>query len=427
MDEKTLRELHEAHYSRSVKVNFPHFVAAAKGARVKTLDGREFLDLTGGIGVANLGHGPPEVVQALHDQIDRYLHLCFTVHMYEAPVLLAQKLASIMPPGLDKSAFFNSGAEALENAAKIARNFTGRAAVISFENSFHGRTFFTMALTGKVQPYKGVFGPSFPDVYQVPYPYAYRSPDGEEGATQRSLEALRRLFHAQVPADQVAALIVEPIQGEGGFVVPPPDFLKALRALCDEHGIVLVDDEVQSGLGRTGRWNAIDHFGVTPDLVTTGKALGGGLPLSGVTGRAEIVDHPPVGSIGGTFGANPLSCAAGLAAVEGIERVLPQVKDLEKLMFGRFREWVDDLPLVGDARGLGAMTAVELVRDATTKEPAPEEAQAVQKACYREGLLILTAGWYNNVVRFHPPLNMPAEELSGALDIVEKALGSAGS
>lgn len=424
-DEKTLRELYELHYSQSVKVNFPHFVAEARGARLKTLDGREFLDLTGGIGVTNLGHGPAEVVEALHAQIDRYLHLCFTVQMYEAPVLLAAKLASTMPAGLEKSAFFNSGAEALENAAKLARNYTGRPAIISFENSFHGRTFFTMALTGKVRPYKGVFGPSFPDVYQVPYPYPYRSPDGEEGATQRSLDALERLFHSQVPPDQVAALIMEPIQGEGGFIVPPADFPQALREVCDEHAILLVDDEVQSGLGRTGRWNAIDHFGVTPELVTTGKALGGGLPLSGVTGRAEILDRPPLGSIGGTFGANPLSCVAGLAALEGIERVLPEVKGLEKLMRGRFQEWVDDVPLVGDARGMGAMMAVELVRDASTKEPAPKEAKAVQEACYRRGLLILTAGWYDNVVRFHPPLNMPPAELDAALDIVEEALRGA--
>ncbi|MDX1534675.1 MAG: aspartate aminotransferase family protein, partial [Thermoplasmata archaeon] len=320
-EEKTLRNLYDAHISKAVKVNFPHFVTEASGALVRTLDGRTFVDLTGGIGVLNLGHSPEGVLDAMASQMRRYLHLCFTVQMYESPILLAEKLAHIMPRGLTKTAFFNSGAEALENAAKFSRNFTGRTALISFENSFHGRTFFTMALTGKIRPYKGVFGPSFPDVYQVPYPYPYRSPDGPGGSVRRSLDALERLFHAQVPPEEVAAIVVEPIQGEGGFIVPPDGFLQGLRKLTEDHGMLLVDDEVQTGLGRTGRWNAIDHFGVTPDLVTSGKALGGGLPLSAVTGPPEIIDHPPEGSIGGTFGGNPLSCTAGLAAVEGIEAV----------------------------------------------------------------------------------------------------------
>ncbi len=421
-EEKKLRRLYEAHISKAVKVNFPHFVNVAEGARVRTVDGREFIDLTGGIGVQNLGHGHGGVLDAMADQMRRYLHLCFTVQMYEAPILLAEKLAAIMPRGLTKSAFFNSGAEALENAAKFSRNFTGRTAVVSFENSFHGRTFFTMALTGKVRPYKGVFGPSFPDVYQVPYPYPYRSPDGPDGSVRRSLEAIERLFHAQVSPDDVAAIVVEPVQGEGGFIVPPEGFLQGLRELCDAHGIVLVDDEVQSGLGRTGRWNAIDHFGVIPDLVTSGKAIGGGLPLSAVTGTPEIIDHPPVGSIGGTFGGNPLSCAAGLAAIEGIERILPGVRDLEKRLRARLEGWVEAFDAVGEARGLGVMMAIELVTNPRRKDPAPKLAKAVQDECYQRGLLILTAGYYDNVIRFHPPLNMDLEELDTALDTTEKAL-----
>lgn len=424
-DEKVLRKLYDTHLSKAVKVNFPHFVDAAKGTHVQTVDGREFIDLTGGIGVMNLGHGHPGVLEALSVQMQRYLHLCFTVQMYDAPVLLAEKLAAIMPPGLTKTAFFNSGAEAVENAAKFSRNVTGRSAIISFENSFHGRTFFTMALTGKVRPYKGVFGPAFPGVYQIPYPDPYRSPDGPEGAVDRSMEALERLFHTQVAAEEVAAIIVEPIQGEGGFIVPPDGFLQGLREVCDQTGIVLVDDEVQSGLGRSGRWNAIDHFGVTPDLVTSGKAIGGGLPLSAVTGTPEIMDHPPAGSIGGTFGGNPLSCAAGLAAIEGIESVLPDVQGLESRLRNRLEGWVQAYPAVGEARGLGAMRAIELVIDPHRKEPAPKLAKAVQDLSYQSGLLVLTAGSYDNVVRFHPPLNMEPDALDAALDLAEKALEKA--
>lgn len=279
-----------------------------------------------------------------------------------------------------------------------------------------------MALTGKVKPYKGIFGPLFPDVYQVPFPYPYRSRGGPQECAQESLDALRRLFHSQVPAKDVAAIILEPVQGEGGFIVPPEEFMTGLRELCSDKGILLIDDEVQSGLGRTGKWNAIEHFGVVPDLVTMGKALGGGLPLSAVTGPPEIMDHPPVGSIGGTFGGNPLSCVAGLATLEGIEKVLPMVKELDRVMMGRFREWADSMKLVGEARGLGAMMAIELVRDPRTKEPAPKEAKAVQQACYGRGVLVLTAGYHDNVVRFHPPLNADQEDLNKALDVVEGAL-----
>lgn len=424
-DEISLQKLHARYISRAVKVNFPHFVAEAKGTKVKVVGGGEYLDLTGGIGVLNLGHSPDGVLKALQDQLGKYLHLCFTVQMYEPPLLLAQRLASIMPEGLTKSAFFNSGAEAVENSVKLSRHWSGRRAIVSFENSFHGRTFLTMALTGKVRPYKEVFGPLFPDVYQVPYPYPYRSPGGPDESAQHSLDALRRLFHSQVPADDVAAILVEPIQGEGGFIIPPSDFLKGLREICDEEAITLVDDEVQTGLGRTGKWNAIDHFGVKPDLVATGKALGGGLPLSAVTGPPEILDHPPVGSIGGTFCGNPLSCVAGLATLDGIERLLPRIRDLEKRMMRRLQEWVDNIELVGEARGKGAMTAVELVKDTRTKEPAPKETKAVQEECYRGGVLLLTAGYYDNVIRFHPPLNIEMEDLDKALDITEEALRTA--
>lgn len=421
-DTKTLRKLYDEHVSKSITVNFPHFVAEARGARVRDVEGREFLDLTGGIGVTNLGHGHESVARALGEQLERYLHLCFTVQMYEPLVLLAKRLAAIMPPGLTKSAFFNSGAEALENAVKISRSYTGRRAVVTFENSFHGRTFLTLAMTGKLRPYKFPFGSLVPDVHHVPFPYPYRWEGDPDDCSAHSIDALRRLFHSTVPAREVACIAVEPIQGEGGFVVPPPDFFPLLRELCDEEGILLVDDEVQSGLGRTGRWNAIDHFDVRPDLVATGKALGGGLPLSGVTGPPEVMDHPPVGSIGGTFGGNPLSCVAGLAAIDAIEELLPRVRELETRLVRRLDEWVDDFPLVGEARGLGAMQAIELVRDEGTKEPAPKEARALKQACYERNLLVLTCGYHDNVIRFHPPFTMEWEDLDRALDAVEEGL-----
>lgn len=424
-DAQTLRKLYEEHVSKAITVNFPHFVAEARGARVRTVDGREFLDLTGGIGVMNLGHTHDAVVGALKEQLERYLHLCFTVQMYEPLVLLAQRMASILPPGLTKSAFFNSGAEALENAVKVSRSWTGRRAIVTFENSFHGRTFLTLAMTGKLRPYKLPFGPLVPDVYHVPYPDPYRWDGEPEDCAAHSIDALRRLFHAAVPASDVACIVAEPVQGEGGFVVPPKDFLPRLQELCAEEGILLVDDEVQTGLGRTGRWNAIDHFDVRPDLVTTGKALGGGLPLSGVHGPPEVLDHPPVGSIGGTFGGNPLSCVAGLAALDAIEPLLPRVREIEKRVGARLEAWVDKLPLVGDARGLGAMQAVELVKDKGTKAPAPEAAKAVKQACYDGGVLVLTCGYHDNVIRFHPPFTMAWEELDRALDVVEGAIGTA--
>lgn len=426
-DEEELRKLYEAHVSQAVPVNFPHFVAEARGAHVRTVGGREFLDLTGGIGVTNLGHADAAVSRAVREQMDRYLHLCFTVQMYEPLVLLAQRMASIMPEGLTKSAFFNSGAEALENAVKVSRSWTGRRGVVTFENSFHGRTFLTMAMTGKLRPYKFPFGPLVPDVYHVPYPYPYRWDGDPASCTAHSLDALRRLFHSTVPAQDVACIVAEPIQGEGGFVIPPDDFFPRLRELCDDEGILLVDDEVQSGLGRTGRWNGIDHFDVRPDLVTTGKALGGGLPLSGVHGTPEVLDHPPIGSIGGTFGGNPLSCVAGLALLDGIEKRLPRVREIEKRMRGRMDDWVDDLPLVGEVRGLGAMQALELVQDPTTKAPAVQEAKAVKGACYEAGVLVLTCGRYDNVLRFHPPFTIEWEDLDRAMDTVERAIREAAS
>jgi 4-aminobutyrate aminotransferase/(S)-3-amino-2-methylpropionate transaminase len=421
-DHSTLRKMWEEHMSKAVKVYFPHFLAEGEGARVKDVRGREFIDLTSGIGVLNLGHRPAGVLKALKDQLERYLHTCFTVQMYEPALLLAKRIAAIAPEGLTKSAFFNSGAEAVENAVKLSRARTGRRAVIAFENSFHGRTFMAMTLTGKVRPYKAVFGPLFPDVYHLPYPYPYRYPGDPSDAAAVCLDALRRFFRTHVPAEDVAAVVAEPIQGEGGFIVPPDDFLPGLREICDEEGIILVDDEVQAGLGRTGRWFAIEHFGVRPDLIITGKALGGGLPLSAVTGPADILDHPPVGSIGGTFGGNPLSCVAGLATLEGVEKVLPRVGEIERRMMTRFGEWLEDFEHVGEARGKGAMMAIELVKDRRSKEPAEKEAHAVQDECYKRGLLILTAGLYNNVVRFHPPLNIPMEDLERALDLVEESL-----
>jgi 4-aminobutyrate aminotransferase/(S)-3-amino-2-methylpropionate transaminase len=375
----------------------------------------------------NLGHAHPRVLAAMRAQLDSLVHSGAPVMMPEVYVRLARRLCEITPGAFAKKALLlNSGAEAVENAVKIVRQATGRPAIISFHNSFHGRTLLSMTLTGKVAPYKQNFGPYAAEVYQVPYPYEYRRPAGmsAESLGGACVQSVRELFRTTVPADQVAGILVEPVQGEGGFVLPPPDFLPGLAALCRDAQIPLILDEVQTGFGRTGRMFAAEHTGTEPDLVVLAKTLGGGLPLAAVVGRAELMDATAPGGLGGTYGGNPVACAGALAVIDVLlsERLPERAERIGRLALERMRSWMERMPAVGDVRGVGAMVALELVKDRVTREPDPQLTSGVLHACHDRGLAILKAGLYDNVIRLLPPLTIPDEELQRGLDILEASL-----
>jgi 4-aminobutyrate aminotransferase len=393
-------------------------VGRAWGAKIWDAEGREYLDFAGGIACQNLGHGPAHVVRAIHEQVDRYLHQCFMVGMYEPYVEVARRLDELWPgEAATKSLLVNSGAEAIENAVKIARAATGRDAVVVFDRGFHGRTNLTMAMTSKLV-YKQGFGPLATDVHRAPAPYPYRGV-----TTEDALHGLELLFKQDVDPADVACVVLEPVQGEGGFIPMEPEFVSALHALCRRHGILYVDDEVQSGCGRTGTMWAIEHFGVEPDLIVSGKTLGGGLPLAGVTGRAETMDSVHVGGLGGTFGGNPVSCAAAIAVLDELSApgYRERAGQIARLLRGRLDEIAERRPIVGEVRGLGAMLALELA------EQSSEQARAVAASARERGLLILTCGLYGNVIRLLPPLSATDEELERGLAILEEALGDPGS
>ena len=408
----TVQELRERYVARGISTS-PLVVTRAEGARLWDGEGREYLDFAGGIGCQNLGHGLPAVVAAIHDQVDRFMHQCFMVGMYEPYVEVCRRLAELSPCRGDeqKSLLVNSGAEAVENAVKIARAATRRPAVVVFDRAFHGRTTLTLAMTSKVVPYKLGFGPLAPEVYRVPAPYPLRGV-----STDDALHGIEALFKQDVAPSTVACMVLEPVQGEGGFIAMPVDFLVALRELCDAHGILLVADEVQSGVGRTGRVWAVEHSGVEPDLLVSGKSLGGGLPLAAVTGRAEVVDAVDPGGLGGTFGGNPVACAAAavvLDVVAGAE-FERRADEIATLVRGRLERIQD--PAVAEVRGLGSMLAVELV------DQTPTLANAVTAAARERGLLLLSCGLYGNVIRLLPPLVASDDELGRGLDILEEAL-----
>jgi 4-aminobutyrate aminotransferase len=391
-------------------------VGRAEGARVWDVDGREFLDFAGGIACQNLGHGPSTVVASIHEQVDRYLHQCFMVGTYEPYVELCRRLDELWPgDSATKSILVSSGAEAVENAVKIARFATGRAGVIVFDRAFHGRTSLTMAMTAKLV-YKQGFGPLATDVHRAAAPYPFRGI-----STEDALASLELLFRQDVDPSSVACVVLEPVQGEGGFIPMPAEFVQALRRLCDEHGIVYVDDEVQSGCGRTGMMWAIEQLGVEPDLLVSGKTLGGGLPLAGVTGRAELMDAVHVGGLGGTFGGNPVACAAALAVLD--ELTAPSFAELAEhvatVLRARLEEIAARQPLVGEVRGLGPMLALEL------REPTPDAAKATTAAAFEQGLLLLSCGLDGNVIRLLPPLTATDGELERGLNLLEKALDAA--
>ena len=393
-------------------------VASAEGARVTDPEGRVFVDFAGGIACQNTGHRFGPVVDAIHRQADLYLHQCFMVGVYEPYVEVCRLLAELSPcAGTDqKSILLNSGAEAVENAVKIARAATGRPAVVVFDNAFHGRTLLAMTMTSKVHPYKAGFGPFAPEVYRAPTPYPYRGV-----TTDDALDGLVKLFKSDVDPATVACVVLEPVQGEGGFVPMTPDFPARLAEVCRSHGILFVDDEVQSGAARTGKVWAIEHYeGVEPDLLVSGKSIGGGLPLAGVTGRAELMDAVGPGGLGGTFGGNPLSCAAAVAVLETIREpeFLERAVALGDVLRARLEELAARHDGIGEVRGLGPMLALEL------EERTPDKAKAVVDAAFERGLLLLSCGLYGNVLRLLPPLTIADEELDEGLGLLDEALAA---
>ena len=424
---RELQKERDRYLPRGVASTMPVFAESGDGATLTDVDGHSYIDFATGISVMNVGHRNPRVLAALREQADRLVHSGAPVMMPEGYVRLARRLCEITPGAFPKKALLlNSGAEAVENAIKVVRQATGRPAVISFHNAFHGRTLMSMTLTGKVAPYKQNFGPYAPEVYQVPYPYEYRRPAGmvAESLGGACVEAVRQLFKTTVNADRVAGILVEPVQGEGGFVVPPPDFLPSLRKLCTEYQIPLIADEVQTGFGRTGRMFAVEHSGVEPDLIVLAKSMGGGLPLGAVVGRSELMDATTPGGLGGTFGGNPMACAAALAVIDVlVEDKLPERgKRLGDRALARMRGWQERHPEVGDVRGLGAMVAMELVTDRASRDPAGTVTNEVLRHCHSHGLVLLKAGLYDNVIRLLFPLTISEQELDRGLDIIEEAL-----
>jgi 4-aminobutyrate aminotransferase/(S)-3-amino-2-methylpropionate transaminase len=407
-----------------------HPLILAKGSNAVVVDikGRKYIDFTSGIGVTNLGHANPELVQVLKEQAEKLWHMAIPVAAYESVIRLGEALTKIAPGSFSKkAAFFNSGAEAVENAIKAVRKATRRQVILAFENSFHGRTSLTMALTGKYAPYKADFEPFAPGVELIPYPYCYRCPFGHDypPCCMQTIEYLRKHFiHTRVPGEKIAAAIVEPIQGEGGFIVPPEGFVKELKSFLQEYGAKLIVDEIQTGFGRTGKLFAIEHFGVEPDLITVGKGLANGLPLSGVVGNAEILDSIHPGGYGGTFVGNPIACAVATKVIEIFQRdkIHERAYQLGAEVEKRLLELFEEYPIIGDVRGKGLMLAIELVMDRRSKEPAEKATKKVVEKARERGLLLLKAGLYNNVVRLHPPLTIEHENLVMGLDILENVI-----
>jgi 4-aminobutyrate aminotransferase / (S)-3-amino-2-methylpropionate transaminase / 5-aminovalerate transaminase len=414
---------------RGLSHGTPIYVAKAEDAWLEDVDGNRYIDFAGGIGCANAGHRQQTVTDAIQKQLDKYLHTCVQVTPYEGYIELAERMNAVTPGKFAKKTLFvNSGAEAVENAVKIARAYTKRPAIIAFEDAFHGRTMMTLALTSKTHPYKAGFAPFPGEVYRVPFAYCYRC---SYNLTYPSCDLycarhLEDTFKRVVANEEVAAVIAEPVLGEGGFVAPPPDYFKVLIDLCHRHGILFIADEVQSGFGRTGALFASERFGIEPDLIVTAKSLGGGLPLAAITGRAEVMDAPGPGGLGGTFAGNPLSCAAALAVLDLFEKedLLARANELGERFQRRAREWQHRWPIVGDVRGLGGMQAIELVKSQETKTPAADETKQITQYCYEHGLITITAGSYSNVIRVLVPLVATNEQLDEGLDVLESALAS---
>jgi len=418
---EALRTKRDRYVARGVSIA-PIFAARAHGARLVDADGREYIDFAGGIGVLNLGHTPDAVVEAIQRQAAELIHTCFPVAAYE-PYLEVCRMLSELAPGshAKKAVLINSGAEAVENAVKIARYHTGRPAVITFDRGFHGRTLLAMSLTSKLV-YKRGMGPFAPEIYRAPAPYPYRGI-----STEDALAELDWMFKAAVDPASVACVILEPIQGEGGFTVMPAEFIQGLKARCEEHGILYIDDEVQAGMGRTGTLWGIEHSGVTPDLVTVGKSLASGMPLAGVIGATEVMDSVHPGGLGSTYGGNPVACAAAVESLKAISDpdFLARAVDVGERIHARLHEMAARHPSIGEVRGIGPMAAIELVKDRETREPGAEIAAAAVTAALDRGLIILKTGIYDNVIRILVPIAAPDEDLEAGLDRLEESLGAA--
>jgi 4-aminobutyrate aminotransferase/(S)-3-amino-2-methylpropionate transaminase len=408
---------------RGVSNSLTIYADRAANAEVWDVEGKRYIDFGTGIAVLNTGHLHPKVKEAITAQLDRFTHTCFQVTPYESYIELAEQLNALAPGKTPKKTIFlTTGAEAIENAVKIARYHTKRSAIIAFSGGFHGRTYLGSSLTGKVQPYKAGFGPMMPEIYHVPFPMAYHGVTMED-----SLEALYSLFKADVDPSRVAAIVIEPVLGEGGFYAAPAEFMRKLRNLCDQHGILLIVDEIQTGFGRTGRLFAVEHSGIEPDLMTIAKSVSGGVPLSGVIGKADIMDSPPPGGLGGTFAGSPLACAAGLAVLNVIkeEQLLQRASHIGKFMTSRLSGLQVRFPGIGEVRGLGAMVAIELVKNAKPDQPDAELTKQLVQAAARKGLILLSCGVYGNVVRFLAPLTISDALLKEGLNLFEQALQEA--
>lgn len=422
MSNKSIWERREAAIPRGLGMMHPVFATKADNAEIWDTEGRRYLDFAAGIAVTNTGHNHPKVRGAVDAQLDAFSHVCAQVTPYESYVALAERLNEIAPGDTPKKTIFlTTGAEAVENAVKIARAATGRPAVIAFSGGFHGRTMMGMALTGKVVPYKTGFGPFPADIYHVPFPAPYLGIDEAQ-----SLAALERLFKSDVEASRVAAIIIEPVQGEGGFYAASAEFLQTLRKICDAHGILLIADEIQTGFGRTGRMFAVEHAGIEPDLMTVAKAMAGGFPISGVIGKAEIMDAPAGGGLGGTYGGSPLGCAAGLAVLDVIEQegLCERADEIGQRIVARCKRMRETDNGIGDIRTLGAMTAMELIKDGDASIPDPERTAAIVKAARDRGLILLSCGVRGNVIRFLAPLTIPFDQLDEGLGLLEQAVAA---
>jgi len=424
---KDLRKERDQHIPRGPFNVTSVFAQKALNATITDVEGRDYIDFAGGIGVMAVGHSHPRVVQAAQEQAAAFSHTCFHVVMYEAYVELARRMNQIAPGNFPKKTMFaNSGAEAVENAVKIARYSTGRNAIISFADGFHGRTLLTMSLTSKIMPYKKGFGPFAPETYQLPYAYCYRCPLNLQypGCDVKCADLLTTAFKNYVDPDDVAAVIAEPVLGEGGFVVPPPEYFPRIKKTCEEHGIYFISDEVQAGFGRTGKMFAIENWDVAPDLISSAKSLAAGYPLSAITGRAEAMDSPHVGGLGGTYGGNPVACQAALTVLDIIEGegLLARSLSIGERLKQAFREMQQDLSVIGDIRGLGAMVGMELVTNPETREPAPDLTKALVARATEKGLIMISAGTYGNVIRPLMPLTIEDDLLEQGLGIIKEAL-----
>lgn len=427
---KALAERRTVAVPRGVSHGTPVYVAKAQDAWLEDVDGNRYIDFAGGIGCINVGHRRETVLSAIRDQLDRFLHTCIQVTPYEDYVRLAERMNEVTPGKFPKKTLFvNTGAEAVENAVKIARAYTRRSGIIAFEDAFHGRTMMTLALTSKTHPYKAGFAPFPGEVYRIPYAYCYRCSYSLKypSCNVFCAQHLEDTFKRMVAAEDVAAVIAEPVLGEGGFVVPPPEFFRILIEISHRHGILFIADEVQSGFGRTGKLFASEHYGIEPDIIVTAKSMGGGLPLAAITGRADIMDAPAPGGLGGTFAGNPLSCAAALAVLDLFEKenLLARANELGDQFQKRAQEWQMRWSIVGDVRGLGGMQAIELVKSREQREPASEATKRISQYCYEHGLITVTAGSYSNVVRVLVPLVVTDEQFDEGLNVLEMALQSA--